>query len=96
MAIKGKRTEIACIMCNNAIKLPEYIGQDYSGDLRCGCCESLLYIKLVKREVQQFKVRTRGESKKGQPSETLLRLQEMAKKSLAQPAKSNEPGDQSA
>ena len=36
MVIERKRTEIPCIICNNAIKLPEYVGQDYRGDLLCG------------------------------------------------------------
>ena len=87
----GKKTELPCIMCNNAIKLPEYVGQDYSGDLLCGRCRSLLHIKLDKWEVKQYKVlRDRSEKRKG--LEKLLSLQEQAAKLKAEPEKSNKPG----
>jgi len=56
MVTEGKRTKIACILCKNTIKFPEYVGQDYSGDLLCDTCNSLLRIKLDKGEVREFKV----------------------------------------
>jgi hypothetical protein len=45
MVAERKRAEIPCILCNNAIKLPEYVGQNYSGDLFCSRYGSLLHIK---------------------------------------------------
>ena len=86
----GKKTELPCIMCNNAIKLPEYVGQDYSGDLLCGRCRSLLHIKLDKWEVKQYKVLKDRSEWKG--LEKLTELQDRAAKSLAEPEKSDKAG----
>jgi hypothetical protein len=87
-----KRTEVPCILCNNAIKLPEYVGQDYSGDLLCGRCESLLHIRLDKWEVKQYRVlKDRLEEWKGK--ERLKYLQETAAKLKAEPEKSNKAGE---
>jgi hypothetical protein len=87
-------------MCENTIKFPDDVLQDWSGDLLCRRCGALLHIKLVKGKVKQSDVKRYnplgwGVPKEGQPSEALLRLQEMAQKALAQPTKSNEPRDQS-
>jgi len=91
MATKRKRTAIVCIMCKNSIKFPEYVGQDYSGDLLCDTCGSLLHIKLDKWEVKQYKVlKDRLEEWKG--SEKLKYLQETGAKALAKPEKSNRAG----
>jgi hypothetical protein len=74
-----KRTEIPCILCKNAIKFPEYVGQDYNGDLLCARCGSLLHIRLDKWEVRQYRVlRDRLEEWKGK--ERLKKLQETAAK----------------
>ena len=74
-----RRTKIPCIICTNAIKLPEYVGQDYDGDLLCHRCSSLLHIKLEKWQVKQYKVlRDRYEALRGK--EALNRLQEMTEK----------------
>ncbi len=91
MVIKRKRAEIACIMCENTIKFPEYVDQDYSGDLLCDTCKSLLRIKLDKGEVKEFKVlEDKLEQWKG--AEKLKELQERAAKALAKPEKSNKAG----
>ena len=79
MAIKGKRTEIACIMCRNIIKFPEYVGQDYRGDLLCNKCMSLLRIKLSKWEVKEFKV-LEDKFKESEGIKKLMELQEQAKR----------------
>lgn len=80
MVIKGKRT-VPCIVCKNAIEYPEYVGQDYSGDLLCNTCESLLRIKLHKGEVKEFKVlKDKLEHWKG--AEKLKGLQESARKTI--------------
>jgi hypothetical protein len=73
MAIK-KRTEIACILCKNIIKFPEYIGKDYDGDLFCDECESMISIKLKEGEVKAFKFKGRMEQRKG--SKTLEELRD--------------------
>jgi len=79
MVTKRRRIEIPCIMCSNRIKLPEYIGEDYSGDLLCNTCMSLLRIKLDKREVKEFRVlEDRFREWKG--FEKLRQLREMAAK----------------
>jgi hypothetical protein len=84
----GKRIEIACILCKNTIKFPEYVGQDYCGDLLCGTCESLLHIKLDKWEVKQYRVlKDKLEDWKGK--ERLKHLQDTAAKLTAEPKKSN-------
>ena len=91
MVAEGKRTKIPCIMCNNAIKLPEYVGQDYSGDLSCGRCRSLLSIKLDKWEVKQYRV-LKDRSEEYKRVAKLLSLQRSAAKALAKPEKSNKAG----
>jgi uncharacterized protein (DUF934 family) len=91
MVTKGKRAEIACILCKNAIRFPEYIGQDYSGDLLCDTCNSLLRIKLDKWEVKEFKVlEDRLEQWKG--IEKLRQLREAGAGALAKPKKSRKAG----
>ena len=79
MAIKGKRPEIACIQCRNIIKFPEYVGQDYGGDLLCDNCMSLLRIKLSKWEVKEFKV-LEDKFKESEGIKKLLAFQELAAK----------------
>jgi len=74
-----RRTGIACIMCKNTIELPEYVGQDYDGDLLCGMCGSLLHIKLDKSEVKQYKV-LRDRYEEWKKEERLKSLQETAAK----------------
>ena len=91
MVTGRKRTEIPCIICNNAIRFPEYVGEDYSGDLLCDRCRSLLHIKLDKWEVKQYKVlRDRAEEWKG--LQKLIEVQETAAKALAKPENSNKAG----
>ena len=91
MVAKRKRTENPCILCNNAIKLPEYVGQNYSGDLFCSRCGSLLHIKLNKSEVEQYRVlKDRFEAWKG--VEKLKYLQEISAKASAKHEKSNKAG----
>ena len=92
-----KRNKIACLLCHNAIKFPEYIGEDYKGDLLCGKCESLLRIKLVKGEVQEFTVvKDRWEkwkkSKPSKPSKTLIELQNKAREAFEKPEKNDKGG----
>jgi hypothetical protein len=91
MVVKRKRTDIACIMCKNTIKFPEYVGQDYSGDLLCDTCRSLLHIKLDKGEVKQYRV-LRDRSEEWKRVERMKYLQDAAAKSLAEPEKSNKAG----
>lgn len=79
MPIERKRTEITCILCKNTIEFPEYVGQDYSGDLSCRTCGSLLHIKLNKWEVKQYKV-LRDKLDEWKRSEKLKSLQEVARK----------------
>jgi hypothetical protein len=91
MVVERKRTEIPCILCNNAIKLPEYVGQNYSGDLLCSRCGSLLHIKLNRWEVEQYRVLgDRFEEWKG--VEKLKYLQEMSLEASAKPEKSSKAG----
>jgi hypothetical protein len=91
MVVKRKRADIACIMCKNTIKFPEYVGQDYSGDLLCDTCRSLLHIKLDKGEVKQYRV-LRDRSEEWKRVERMKYLQDAAAKSLAEPEKSNKAG----
>lgn len=90
MVIKKKRTEIECYVCRDIIKFPEYVGQDYSGDLACDTCGSSLRIKLVKGEVKEFKVVDRSKEWKG--FKRMLKLQEQAAKAMAKPEKNNKAG----
>jgi hypothetical protein len=78
-------------MCKNAIKLPEYVGQDYGGDLLCDTCKSLLHIKLDKGEVKQYRV-LRDRSEEWKRVERMKYLRDTAAKSLAEPEKSNKAG----
>lgn len=88
MATKRRRTEIPCVMCSHPIKLPEYIGQDYSGDLLCNTCMSLLRIKLDKSEVKELRV-LENRFKEWKGFEKLRKLREIGAKALAEPEKSN-------
>lgn len=91
MVAERKRAEIPCILCNNAIKLPEYVGQNYSGALFYSRCGSLLHIKFNKWEVEQYRVlKDRFEKWKG--VEKLKYLQEMSAKASAKPEKNNKAG----
>ena len=93
MVIKRKRTGIECILCKNTIKFPAYVGQDYSGDLLCDTCGSLLCIKLDQWEVKEFKV-LENRLEKWRWLEKMKELQERAVKSLAGPEKSNNIGSE--
>lgn len=86
MVTRRRRIEIPCIMCSNPIKLPEYIGQDYSGDLLCNTCMSLLRIKLDKSEVKEFRV-LEDRFKEWKGFEKLRKLREIGAKALAEPQK---------
>ena len=91
MVAERKRAKIPCILCNNAIKLPEYVGQNYSGDLFYSRCGSLLHIKFNWWEVEQYRVlKDRFEKWKG--VEKLKYLQEMSAKASAKPEKNNKAG----
>lgn len=91
MVTGRKRAEIPCILCKNTIKFSEYVGQNYSGDLLCDTCGSLLHIKLDKWEVKQYKV-LRDRSEEWKRLERLKELQEGAAKALAKPEKGNKAG----
>jgi hypothetical protein len=65
MGIKRKRTEAECIVCKSIIKFPEYVDEDYDGDLLCDNCGLLLSIKLEKGKVKVFKVKEKIEGWKG-------------------------------
>ena len=91
MVTERKRAKIACILCRSIIVFPEYVGQDYSGDLCCGRCRSLLHIKLDKWEVKQYRVlKERSEELSG--AEKVKELQERLAKARAKPEKSNKAG----
>ena len=50
-------TEIECLVCGKAIKIPHYIDTErYDGQVTCQECGSLLHIKLVGAKVQGYKV----------------------------------------
>jgi hypothetical protein len=87
MVTKRKRAEIACILCKNTIRFPEYIGQDYSGDLSCDTCSSSLRIKLDKWEVKEFKV-LEDRLEQWKEIEKLRQLREAGARALAKPEKS--------
>lgn len=88
MVVERKRTEIPCILCNNAIKLPEYVGQNYGGDLLCNRYGLLLHIKLNKWEVEQYRVL--GDRFEGWKEVKKLKyLQEMLLEASAKPEKSS-------
>jgi hypothetical protein len=91
MVTRRKRTKIPCILCKNTIRFPEYVGQDYSGDLLCGTCASLLHIKLKGWEVKQYKV-LRDRSELWKDSKKLNFLQETMAKLKYGPEKSKKVG----
>jgi hypothetical protein len=88
MVVERKSTEIQCILCNNAIKLPEYVSQNYSGDLLHSRCGSLLHIKLNRWEVRQYRV-LGGRFEELKRVEKLRYLREMPLEASAKPEKSS-------
>ena len=49
--------EIECLACGKNIKTPKYIDiEKYEGQLACKECNSLLYVKLIKGQVQKYKI----------------------------------------
>ena len=86
-----KRAQVACILCRNSIVFPEYVGQDYSGDLLCSRCGSLLHIKLSRWQVEQYKV-LKDRFEEWKRIEKLRELQEAGARALANPEKSNKAG----
>ena len=83
-----KRSEVQCIRCRKAIELPEYVGQDYNGDLHCGTCESLLSIKLDKWEVKQYKV-VKDNYKDWRTKQTMKALREDSRQTMSGSTKSD-------
>ena len=48
---------IQCLVCGKTVKIPKYIDTGYyDGQIVCQECTSLLHIKLVKEQVQKYKV----------------------------------------
>lgn len=49
--------DIECLVCGKDINIPKYIDtDDYDGQVVCQECTSLLHVKLVKGQVQKYKV----------------------------------------
>lgn len=88
----AKRSKVQCIRCRKAIELPEYVGHDYSGDLHCVTCESLLRIKLDKWEVKQYKVVT-DNYKKWRAEQPMKDLREESRQMSSDSTKSEQVGD---
>jgi transcription elongation factor Elf1 len=48
---------IECLVCRKNLKIPKSVNtKNYSGQIVCRQCKSLLYIKLVKEKVERYKV----------------------------------------
>ena len=54
---QGKPTDVLCLVCEKAIKLPQYVSPNYKGDLVCQDCKSLLHIKLVNSQVTEYEIK---------------------------------------
>lgn len=54
---QGKPTDLLCLVCEKAIKLPQYVSPNYKGDLVCQNCTSLLHIKLVNSQVAEYEIK---------------------------------------
>jgi len=94
MVIKKRRTEVACIICGNMVKFPEFVGEDYKGTLLCDKCGSLLRIKLKNGEVKECSFFKDLEKKlkdlKGHKK--MLELQDKAREALEKPEKNDKGG----
>jgi len=64
--------EISCLICNKAIKIPEFIDiNNYDGQISCPSCKSLLRVRLVGAKARKYEVVERGAtagSNPGQPA----------------------------
>jgi len=54
---QGKPTDVLCLVCEKAIKVPQYVSPNYKGDLVCQDCKSLLHIKLVNSQVTEYEIK---------------------------------------
>jgi len=54
---QGKPTDVLCLVCEKAIKVPQYVSPNYKGDLVCQHCKSLLHIKLVNSQVTEYEIK---------------------------------------
>ena len=54
---QGKPTDLLCLVCEKAIKVPQYVSANYKGDLVCPNCKSLLHIKLVNSQVAEYEIK---------------------------------------
>ena len=49
--------EIECLACGKPLKIPQYIDTEkYDGEMVCQECKALLHVKLVKGQVQKYKI----------------------------------------
>ncbi len=54
---QGKPTDLLCLVCEKAIKVPQYVSPNYKGVLVCQDCKSLLHIKLVNSQVAEYEIK---------------------------------------
>jgi len=58
--------EISCLICNKAIKIPQFIDtNNYDGQINCPACKSLLRMRLVGAKARKYEVVERGTTAAG-------------------------------
>ena len=68
--------DIECLACGKTVKFPQFINtENYDGQVVCQECKSLLHVKLVKGEVQKYRI-VENKSKDFNFTELTMRLQE--------------------
>lgn len=57
-AKKEEITSIACIFCSKNIEFPKYIVESskYNGQIACQECGTLLHIKRINTEIQEYRI----------------------------------------
>jgi len=75
---QGKPTDILCLVCEEVIKVPQYVPPNYKGDLVCQNCKSLMHIKLVNSQVAEYQIKE-DKSKSLGPLKELANLKRIAK-----------------
>jgi acetyl-CoA carboxylase beta subunit len=80
----GKKIPILlCLICDEPIKFPNYVtdSKKYRGHVRCQNCSSILYIKRIGFDIEEYKIiKDRDRTKEIKAKKRLQKLQDLLDK----------------
>jgi len=80
----GKKIPVlSCLICDEPIKFPNYVtdGKKYKGHVRCQNCASILYIKRIGFDIEEYKIlKDRDKTKEIKAKKTLQKYQDLLDK----------------